>query len=201
MEPKKRSFPATQLATDNGVLVIHPITPRDPPDAVERQDDLRRTGRRWQRFAGLPKPDLVLVTHIHFDHFDPSTMEAIMPAGSADEHRARDRRREAPGGATGKTKVKILANGEKTLVGGIGIKAVPAYNTTPGKEKFHPKGRDNGYVLTGDGRKEDLHCRRHRGHRRDAGPQRHRRRLPADEPALHDQRAQGAQESKSWPAN
>ena len=25
---------------------------------------------------------------------------------------------------------------------------IPAYNTTPGREKFHPKGRDNGYVLT-----------------------------------------------------
>ena len=29
--------------------------------------------------------------------------------------------------------------------------AVPAYNTTKGREKFHPKGRDNGYVLTIDG--------------------------------------------------
>lgn len=23
-----------------------------------------------------------------------------------------------------------------------------AYNTTPGRDKFHPKGRDNGYILT-----------------------------------------------------
>ena len=27
------------------------------------------------------------------------------------------------------------------------VEAVPAYNTTPGHEKFHPKGRDNGYIL------------------------------------------------------
>ncbi len=27
-------------------------------------------------------------------------------------------------------------------------KTVPAYNTTPGRDKFHPKGRDNGYILT-----------------------------------------------------
>jgi L-ascorbate metabolism protein UlaG (beta-lactamase superfamily) len=27
------------------------------------------------------------------------------------------------------------------------VEAVPAYNTTQGREKFHPKGRDNGYVL------------------------------------------------------
>lgn len=28
------------------------------------------------------------------------------------------------------------------------LEAVPAYNTTPGRDKFHPKGRDNGYILT-----------------------------------------------------
>ena len=28
------------------------------------------------------------------------------------------------------------------------IEAVPAYNTTPGREKFHPRHRDNGYILT-----------------------------------------------------
>jgi L-ascorbate metabolism protein UlaG (beta-lactamase superfamily) len=46
-----------------------------------------------------------------------------------------------------KATVKTLANGEKAEVEGIAIEAVPAYNTTPGKERFHPKGRDNGYVL------------------------------------------------------
>ena len=29
----------------------------------------------------------------------------------------------------------------------IKLEAVPAYNT-PGRDKFHPKGRDNGYILT-----------------------------------------------------
>ena len=31
------------------------------------------------------------------------------------------------------------------------MEAVPAYNNTPGREKFHPKGRDNGFILTLDG--------------------------------------------------
>ena len=30
---------------------------------------------------------------------------------------------------------------------------MPAYNTSAGKEKFHPKGRDNGYVLTMGGKR------------------------------------------------
>ena len=33
----------------------------------------------------------------------------------------------------------------------IQVDAVPAYNTTQGKEKYHPKGRDNGFILTLDG--------------------------------------------------
>ena len=33
---------------------------------------------------------------------------------------------------------------------GVTIDAVPAYNTTPGRDKFHPKGRDNGFILTLD---------------------------------------------------
>ena len=37
------------------------------------------------------------------------------------------------------------------LADGITIDAVPAYNTTLGKEKYHPKGRDNGFILTLDG--------------------------------------------------
>ena len=70
-----------QIATDKGVLVIHPIHHAtfvmqwngktvyvDPVGGVKP-------------FADLPKPDLVLVTHIHFDHFDPATLEAIVPAG------------------------------------------------------------------------------------------------------------------------
>jgi L-ascorbate metabolism protein UlaG (beta-lactamase superfamily) len=30
----------------------------------------------------------------------------------------------------------------------IEIEAVPAYNTTPERKNYHPRGRDNGYILT-----------------------------------------------------
>jgi L-ascorbate metabolism protein UlaG (beta-lactamase superfamily) len=36
-------------------------------------------------------------------------------------------------------------------LGVIKVEAVPAYNTTQGRTQFHPKGRDNGYILTIDG--------------------------------------------------
>ena len=47
---------------------------------------------------------------------------------------------------------KAMNNGEKlTLRDDIAVEAVPAYNTTPDHLQFHPKGRDNGYVITLDG--------------------------------------------------
>ena len=47
---------------------------------------------------------------------------------------------------------QVMANGDTTtLADGITLHAVPAYNTTEGHLQFHPKGRDNGFVLTIDG--------------------------------------------------
>ena len=73
--------PGDQIATDNGVLTIHPVNHAtfvmqwngktvyvDPVGGVKP-------------FANLPKPDLVLVTHAHFDHFDAATLKALVPAG------------------------------------------------------------------------------------------------------------------------
>jgi len=39
----------------------------------------------------------------------------------------------------------------RELQEGIRVEAVPAYNTTPEHLQFHPKGRDNGYILSLDG--------------------------------------------------
>ena len=45
-----------------------------------------------------------------------------------------------------------MANGDtRTLSDGWTVDAVPAYNNSPEKLQFHPKGRDNGFVLTIEG--------------------------------------------------
>ena len=46
---------------------------------------------------------------------------------------------------------KVMKNGDQLQVDDIHVEAVPAYNITEGHQQFHPKGRDNGYVLTIDG--------------------------------------------------
>jgi L-ascorbate metabolism protein UlaG (beta-lactamase superfamily) len=101
----------------------------------------------------------VLVTHLHSDHFDPATLAALMPVGKRTEVVAPSTVGEniplmlIPERLQGKSRLSILANGQETEMAGIAIEAVPAYNTSPGKEKFHPKGRDNGYVLTMGGKR------------------------------------------------
>ena len=47
---------------------------------------------------------------------------------------------------------KVMSNGDVLqITKKMEVEAVPAYNTTEGRQQFHPKGRDNGYILTIDG--------------------------------------------------
>jgi L-ascorbate metabolism protein UlaG (beta-lactamase superfamily) len=145
---QEKELSGDRFPTDNGNLVIHPINHATFVMQWNGKTIYVDPVGGGKRFAGLPKPDLVLVTHIHFDHFDPATLAAVIPVdGRVVLVAPKTVAEKLPESLRDKTTVKILANGENTLVGAIGIIAVPAYNTTPGKEKFHPKGRDNGYVL------------------------------------------------------
>ena len=95
-------------------------------------------------YSKFPKADVILVTHEHFDHFDSDAIATLKKDGT--EIVANPAVQKMLGFGT------ALANGEsRVLAKGIKLDAVPAYNTTPGHTQFHPKGRDNGYVLTIDG--------------------------------------------------
>lgn len=99
-------------------------------------------------YASFPRPDLILVTHHHGDHYKPDTLAGLV--GDKTQLLVNPTVMEKmPDGL--KAKSKSIANGEASTFNGLKIDAIPAYNLTAGKEKFHPKGRDNGYVLTFDG--------------------------------------------------
>ena len=95
-------------------------------------------------YLKFPKADVILVTHEHFDHFDREAIAALRKDGTQVFANPAVHRMLGSGTA--------LANGEQRVIAkGIKLDAVPAYNTTSGRTQFHPKGRDNGYVLTIDG--------------------------------------------------
>jgi L-ascorbate metabolism protein UlaG (beta-lactamase superfamily) len=46
----------------------------------------------------------------------------------------------------------VMSNGDRmVLTDWLTVEAVPAYNITEGHLQFHPRGRDNGFILTIDG--------------------------------------------------
>ena len=95
-------------------------------------------------YAQFPKADIILVTHEHHDHFDPDAIAQLTKTSTKIYLNPAVHKMLGSG--------KALKNGDKVKVANdITIEAVPAYNTTPGREQFHPKGRDNGYILTLDG--------------------------------------------------
>lgn len=92
-------------------------------------------------FSVLPKADYILFTHNHRDHFDTVAVSQL---------RAENTRIFANGTTINELGFGTpLCNGNTaaTAEGWI-IEAVPAYNNSTEKLQFHPKGRDNGYVLT-----------------------------------------------------
>jgi L-ascorbate metabolism protein UlaG (beta-lactamase superfamily)/rhodanese-related sulfurtransferase len=107
-------------------------------------DPVRKLGNRTIDYSTMPKADYLFVTHEHGDHFDKEALQLL----SADKTLLITNERCA--GMLGHG--EVMSNGDsRQLPDGISVEAVPAYNTTEGHLQFHPKGRDNGYVLNLDG--------------------------------------------------
>ncbi len=102
------------------------------------------------RYKDLPAADLILVTDIHGDHADPETFAAVAKA---------DTPVIAPQAVAEKLKIAgqprttVLANGKSIEMLSIGVEAIPMYNLTAERLKFHDKGRGNGYVITFGGKR------------------------------------------------
>jgi L-ascorbate metabolism protein UlaG (beta-lactamase superfamily) len=106
-------------------------------------DPVSKLGNRTVNYADMPKADYIFVTHEHGDHYDAGALKLL----SGDKTQLVMNKRCADMYGSG----KVMVNGDKLQLGDIAVEAVAAYNSTPGREQFHPKGRDNGYILTIDG--------------------------------------------------
>jgi L-ascorbate metabolism protein UlaG (beta-lactamase superfamily) len=135
------------LTTTNGDVVFHPlyhasllmswngkIIYNDPDDDPNFES----------RYTGMPKADLILVSHSHSDHYSTTKINALRNTNGIviappAIYNTMD--------ATMRSFTIALANGASTNVLGLRVDAIPAYNAN------HPLGTGNGYVVTIGGKR------------------------------------------------
>lgn len=132
-------FTGDHLATTNGDVVIHPIGHASFVMQWQGKTIYNDPTNGAAPYLGLPRADLILVSHTHGDHFSSNTIDAVR--GSNAVIIAPQLVYNALTAAQ-KAIAIVLTNGALTNVMGLTVEAVPAYNTN------HPRGEGNGYVLT-----------------------------------------------------
>ena len=106
-------------------------------------DPVTKLGNKTIDYTAMPKADYIFVTHEHGDHFDKEALKQL----TGDKTQLITNKRCAEMLGYG----EIMVNGQSSTFNDITVEAVPAYNISEGRTQFHPKGRDNGYILTIDG--------------------------------------------------
>ncbi|MFI3293629.1 MAG: MBL fold metallo-hydrolase [Rikenellaceae bacterium] len=99
-------------------------------------------------YGSLPKADLIVVTHSHYDHLDAEAIDAVKSVDMpivCDKTSADILARE----------VLMMSHGsEVEPIEGVKIEGVAAYNMTPDRTQFHPHSREDcGYIFTIEGTK------------------------------------------------
>ena len=101
-------------------------------------------------YENYGSPALILITDIHWDHFSPKTLGAIMnPKTQILAPQAVADKMTPPLLA----QTKVINNGETNELLGLNVTAIPMYNLREEALDFHTKGRGNGYVITIDGKR------------------------------------------------
>jgi len=136
--------------TSAGPLSVHPVQHAsfvlNTPGAVIYVDPVGGA----DLYSALPPADLIMITHEHGDHLNPETLTALLK----DETQLVTNPavlEKLP--AEIKERAQAIGNGDALALGDISIDAIGAYNLTEDRLKYHPKGRDNGYVMGINGKR------------------------------------------------
>ena len=140
---------ADTIKTKRGNLIIHPVLHGSLVLEWEGSTVYIDPYGGGDLYSALPDPDLILITDIHGDHQDQSTLSALnteesvymVPQAVADKFETKPK------------KYKVIANDESLIFGAMRITAIPMYNLTEEKKNFHTKGRGNGYLIEVDGKR------------------------------------------------
>lgn len=103
-----------------------------------------------EAFSDQEKPDYILITDIHGDHFEPSTLESMV-LDSTIIIIPKALKEKLP--AIKYKEVIVMNNGDTEDLEAFSIEAIPMYNLREEALKYHEKGRGNGYVLNWEGQR------------------------------------------------
>jgi L-ascorbate metabolism protein UlaG (beta-lactamase superfamily) len=137
-----------KISTSEGIVEMHYIGHGSLMFKVNgfviHIDPVRSSGN----YDFLPKADIILITHEHYDHLDVQLINDLKKQGTlvfCNEN-----------STSQVTWAMAMKAGDRQEINNIIIEAVPAYNIVneraPG-QPFHPKGTGIGYILTIDGKK------------------------------------------------
>ena len=99
-----------------------------------------------ERYTGLGKADVILITDVHQDHYSEKNIQILIKP---------ETRLYVPQAVYDmmsdelKEKASVMNNGEEVTIEGteILLYALPMYNLPESSEAFHVKGRGNGYIM------------------------------------------------------
>jgi len=97
-----------------------------------------------ESYAAFDAPNVILVTHEHGDHFKLEVLEELVIDGVELIVNDGVYQKLSP---ELQEKAIVMANGDIDSLIGFEITAIPAYNIREEALNYHPKGRDNGYLI------------------------------------------------------
>lgn len=142
-------FPTVTFATPIGQhltvsLIHHGSLAMTYGETTLQIDPVGAIGDTRIDYSSFGKADAIFVTHEHPDHLSPTTIEALSDGDTRLFFNVAGCRQYAKGDS--------LQPGQSTVLSmHISAMAVEAYNTTPGRESFHPYHHGYGLVLDFDG--------------------------------------------------